>query len=241
MNTTAAATLAAALAAASAAHAETDPPIPAPHPVITEVLFHVPLPELGGDANKDGVHRSVGDEFVELYNPHDQPIDVSGYSVSDDHQSERYRLRFVFPEPTVLNPGQTLVVFNGNRQTRDMPEPYGDRRTLAAGPNDAFHGALVYSIKNIAHNRALANHDDMVVLRDRDHNVIDVVVWGKPDYPPQGAPRLAALPNGEGYSWQRTDPWGELVPHIEIDGRRFSPGEIPEAPAEIHDEPGEPR
>ncbi|MCZ7631962.1 MAG: lamin tail domain-containing protein [Phycisphaerales bacterium] len=52
------------------------------HPIITEVLYAVPRgPE--GDANRDGLRDALGDEFVELYNPHDKPIRLDGYTIND--------------------------------------------------------------------------------------------------------------------------------------------------------------
>ena len=203
------------------------PPIPFPHPVITEMLFNVPPKQLESDANQDGFRSSIGDEFVELYNPHDRAIDVSAYSVSDDHPSDRYRLEFEIPAGTRLEPGQTLVIFNGHKQGGDMPTPYGDRRTTAAGPNAAFHGAIVYSIKNISGSRAWANNDDMVVLRAPDGQVIDVIVWGRPEHQPPASPlRITRVEDEVPFSYQRLGAWGLMLPHVDVDGRRFSPGEV---------------
>jgi hypothetical protein len=53
-----------------------------PHPLITEILYSVPGGRLG-DANKDGTRSATGDEFVELVNPHDKPIELEGYRLSD--------------------------------------------------------------------------------------------------------------------------------------------------------------
>jgi hypothetical protein len=50
------------------------------HPVITEVLYAVPR---DGDADQDGKRSATGDEFVELVNPHDKPISLKGYSITD--------------------------------------------------------------------------------------------------------------------------------------------------------------
>jgi hypothetical protein len=58
------------------------PPVPFPHPLITEVLYNVPTgPE--GDANGDGTRSATGDEFIELINPHDKPINLKGYVLTD--------------------------------------------------------------------------------------------------------------------------------------------------------------
>ena len=203
--------------------------IPYPHPVITEILFEVPSSVLGGDANLDGVRHAIGDEFVELYNPHGRAIDLSGYTISDSFPHEQHRLSFTFPRGAKLDAGRCVVVFNGFQQEDGMPKPYGDRRTVAPGPHRDFHGALVYSIKNISGTRAWANDRDALVLRDPDGNVIEMVVWGEPESLPAQTPLRredveAAVP----YSYQRLSADGELLSHLEIDGRRFSPGEIPE-------------
>jgi hypothetical protein len=42
----------------------------------------------GGDANGDGQRSANGDEFVELINPHDKPINLRGYSISDAKKGE---------------------------------------------------------------------------------------------------------------------------------------------------------
>src|SRR5205823_6103778 len=56
--------------------------VPFPHPLISEVLYAVPSGERG-DANADGKRDAVGDEFIELVNPHDRPIQLKGYTLMD--------------------------------------------------------------------------------------------------------------------------------------------------------------
>jgi len=53
-----------------------------PHPLITEVYYAVATGP-GGDANGDGSRDANGDEFIELINPHDRPINLKGYTLSD--------------------------------------------------------------------------------------------------------------------------------------------------------------
>jgi hypothetical protein len=53
-----------------------------PHPLVTEVLFNVPR-GVDGDANRDGTRSATGDEFVELFNPYDKPINLKGYRLID--------------------------------------------------------------------------------------------------------------------------------------------------------------
>jgi hypothetical protein len=66
--------------AAAAQTQITTPPFP--HPLITEILYAVPS-GAKGDANADGTRDAVGDEFIELVNPHDKPIQLKGYTLMD--------------------------------------------------------------------------------------------------------------------------------------------------------------
>lgn len=72
------------VASLSAPQPAADPgaPVAFPHPLITEVLFNVP-PRSDGDADGDGFRSATGDEFVELINPHDRPISLKGYVLTD--------------------------------------------------------------------------------------------------------------------------------------------------------------
>lgn len=67
---------------APATPAKVAPPVPFPHPLITEVLYAVPTGD-EGDADGDGVRSATGDEFVELINPHTRPIRLKGYVLTD--------------------------------------------------------------------------------------------------------------------------------------------------------------
>ena len=57
-------------------------PVPFPNPLITEVLAAVPS-GIAGDASGDGQRDAIGDEFIELVNPHDRPINLKGYVLMD--------------------------------------------------------------------------------------------------------------------------------------------------------------
>src|SRR6185436_1093444 len=50
------------------------------------VLYAVPKE---GDADQDGTRSATGDEFIELVNPHDKPINLKGYSLSDGKWQEK--------------------------------------------------------------------------------------------------------------------------------------------------------
>ncbi|MBU1535667.1 lamin tail domain-containing protein, partial [Myxococcota bacterium] len=62
----------------------------------------------GGDANADGVRSASEDEFVEIINTSDSPLDISGYTLSDSLE-----VRFVFPQGTLIQAHGTALIFGG--------------------------------------------------------------------------------------------------------------------------------
>jgi C1A family cysteine protease len=87
-------------------------PEPASTLLINEVLADPPA---GYDANRDGVANTTQDEFVELVNIGDQPLDLSGASLSD-----ALAVQIVIPDGIVLQPFQALVIFGGGNP--NLPE-----------------------------------------------------------------------------------------------------------------------
>lgn len=89
--------------------------------IISEVLADVPPDDAStaaveGDANRDGVRNSGDDEFVELFNPSDSPVDLSGVRVADATAD-----RYTFPAGTSLEAGRSLVVFGGGNPPANDP------------------------------------------------------------------------------------------------------------------------
>ena len=86
----------------------------APAPEEPRVMFNEvladPPPGALGDANGDGVRDAVADEFVELYNPGGETVDLSGWSLSDS-----VTRRFTFGVGAMLPPGGVAVVFGGGQ------------------------------------------------------------------------------------------------------------------------------
>lgn len=148
---------------------------PFPHPIITEVLFAVP-PGASGDANRDGTRDAAGDEFVELINPHDRAIQLFGYTLMDSQEPGKGQLKFTFPA-LELAPGEVVVVFNGFGAT--IAEPVGDQRTPPSGPNAAFHGARVFSMRCPSNKTAFGNAGDHVMLTAPDGTLVQRVWWSE--------------------------------------------------------------
>jgi hypothetical protein len=212
---------------AQAAESGSLPSQAAGYPVITEVLYDVPSRELGGDANLDAMRSSVADEFVELMNPHDVPIDLTGFKIEDGLPQEQFRLVFTFPEFT-LGPGEVVVVFNGARAD-EIP---GDDGTPERAPkirNPHFGDGWVFSMRQPQAIKVFDNQGDLIVVRAPDGQVVDAVWWGQPPMAPPKIERVAELPVDPQMSMQRLGPNERMQGHMDIDGTRFSPGRIPTA------------
>jgi hypothetical protein len=195
--------------------------------MITEVLFHVP-PEPGGDANADGVRHATGDEFIEVANPRDEPVNLKGYVLYSRRagfaRGATGGVRFEFPE-CVLPPHAVCVVFNGCDSA--MAAPVGTERAAPSSGHAGFNGVMVFSMENRAKPRALSNSGDWIVLASPDGTILDGAWWGEPTPPPPEAivrHRVEENPKG---SVQRLTPEGTFEAHPSIDGAPFSPGVIP--------------
>lgn len=194
--------------------------------LITEVLYSVPK-GAEGDASKDGSRHPTGDEFVEVHNPTDKPVRLTGWTITDRNPPETGQFLFVFPEFS-LGAGETLVVFNGLDQT--IPGPAGDAQQAPPAKNDKFDNAWVFSAGNTSANVGFANSADWVCLRTAGGEVIECLVWGDPDEtPPVGGPRLGRLPKTSAASVQLTlaGPGGTFEAHPSVGGLRCSPGTPP--------------
>jgi hypothetical protein len=218
-------------------------PLPAPHPQITEVFFNVPTGP-AGDANKDGVRDAAGDEFIEIANPHDQPINLAGYVLANRRgalsEGKSVGVRFVFPD-VELPAHSVAVVFNG--YLAKLPPPFGTKDTAPKEPSKAFGGALVFTMDVTSKTTALANNGDWVLLSAPDGTALDCVSWGEPDPPPPEAALRKQVVAPAAVSVQRLQPDEPLEPHTQINAQVCSPGVIPartKPASRITDEPAAP-
>ncbi len=193
------------------------------HPIITEVLYAVPTYE--GDANRDGRRQAVGDEFVELMNPHDRPIQLAGYTLTDRNPPDRGQVRFRFPS-LELAPGEVVVVFNGFACT--WRGPVGDDRRAPPGRHDLFHDAWVFTMRSPSELTGFSNSGDWVLLRDPSGNPVSCIRWGRmAEIPPVPETMLHEAPPVFSQSVV-LGPDGEYHAHTELQGpARYSPGRVP--------------
>jgi Lamin Tail Domain/IPT/TIG domain len=109
---------------------------------------------LAGDANGDGARDSSQDEFVEVINRTDVPVDVSGYSISDADS-----LRFTFPPGAIIPAGEVAVIFGGG------------------APAGEFGNALVNGLVFTA-TLSLNNTGDTITIKNASAVPIEAVTYG---------------------------------------------------------------
>ncbi|MDQ8182840.1 lamin tail domain-containing protein [Pelagicoccus sp. SDUM812005] len=88
---------------------------PQPRVVMMEILNINPGVtdlDLIGDSNGDGIRNASADDFVEIVNFEDYPVDISGWTISDD-----LGIRHEFEEGSVIGAGRAIVVFGGGNPT----------------------------------------------------------------------------------------------------------------------------
>ncbi|MDT7604221.1 MAG: large repetitive protein, partial [Acidobacteriota bacterium] len=178
--------------------------------VISEFLADVPPDDattsaIEGDANRDGTRNSGDDEFVELFNPSDSPVDLSGVRIFDSTAE-----RFTFPPNTRVEPKRAVVVFGGG------PPPAND---------PAFGGALIFKASSLSLN----DGGDTILLKLKVAN--DDVTLATQSYGTQGG---TSAPSDQSLTRERDAngaPVGNFVAHLgaaNAAGRAFSPGTLPD-------------
>ena len=79
--------------------------------IINEILS---WPGSTFDANRDGIISPSADEYVEIVNPSQEPVDLGGATLHDS-----IRDRFTFPQDFILGAGEAVVVFGGGAPQLD--------------------------------------------------------------------------------------------------------------------------
>jgi phosphatidylserine/phosphatidylglycerophosphate/cardiolipin synthase-like enzyme len=124
------------------------------------------------------------EEYVRIYNPTSEDVDIGNWSVMDLEGNA------VFPEGTILNSNSSFYV------TRNASAFYEE---MYFKPDFAYYENMDdVPLMNREGNLRLANTGDEVVLKDRQGNVVDVVVYGDSDYDGVGWDSNTAKGVGEG-------------------------------------------
>ena len=113
-------------------------------PVTQDLIINEILADPGttdGDANNDGTISTSQDEFVELYNIGNQPLDISGYTMEDG-----YTTRHTFPAQTTIGSGEFFVLFGGG----SVDNFNGNSQVSSSGSLGLNNGGDDVIIKNTA-------------------------------------------------------------------------------------------
>ncbi len=169
------------------------------------VMINEILASPQGDANGDGIIHAYEDEFIELYNAGDTPVDLSGWTLSDDDSPGG---AFVFPAGTTIDAYGFATLFGGG-------DPTG-----FTGPVFADDGRLGNGLANTGDTVELRRAGELIDERTygSDGNHMESMIrlpdgygdWTRPslegfdwDYSPQAS-------NGESVTWTTGKSWGAI-------------------------------
>ena len=149
--------------------------------------------------NPDG--EDAGQEWIELYNPTPDQVDLSGWHVGDvgpggEYGSGLYR----FPPGATLVPEGVIVLA---QQAADVPFVPDYKFLIDANRGDAAVPDMVPIGAWDGFGLALGNPGDEVLLLDVDQAPVDVLTYGERAYP-----GVVPHPGGrdEGHSLERQPP-----------------------------------
>jgi hypothetical protein len=126
-------------------------------PLVINEFLADPPDGLSGDANNDGERGTNQDEFIEVINRTAEPMDISGFTLSDADG-----LRHVFASGSVLPPFEVAVVFGGG------------------SPRGLFGNASATGLVFVASSGGLSlnNGGDTIKLADDKGGVIQEIKFG---------------------------------------------------------------
>jgi hypothetical protein len=75
-------------------------------------------------------------DWIEIYNPTDQDIDLSGYGFTND--IKHHAFRYTFPDGTVLHPGEYLVLYCTGGTDQSDNDPFCTGFNLSASGETLF-------------------------------------------------------------------------------------------------------
>jgi uncharacterized repeat protein (TIGR01451 family) len=140
----------------------------ASHLLVSEVLY-----------NAEG--DDTGKEWIEIYNPTDEPVDLTGWMIGDALDVGEYGSgRYYFPAGTVIPAHGLLSIAQLAQMVSFVPD-----LEFVTDPN--FNDPAVADMVRVANwdgfGFALSNEGDEVILQDPAGEAVDVLVYGTGSYP----------------------------------------------------------
>ncbi|RPJ49404.1 MAG: lamin tail domain-containing protein [Candidatus Latescibacterota bacterium] len=171
-----------------------------PTVIINEILAQ-PL----GDANGDGLIEAYEDEFIELYNAGASPVDLSGWTLSDDDSPTD---RFAFPPGTAIPAFGFLTLFGGGTPQGFTGPVFTDDGRIGNGLSNTGDGVELRREGELIDQHTFGTEgshgESMIRLPDGYGD------WTRPsledfdwDYSPQAT-------NGGAVTWTTGKSWGAI-------------------------------
>ncbi|MCS7060523.1 MAG: lamin tail domain-containing protein [Anaerolineae bacterium] len=143
------------------------PPVPITYPLISEVLF-----------NPSGADET-GREWIELYNPTNMSISLSGYKIGDAELPGRSYNESMYQFPTgAILPPRSAVVVAGRADL--YFSRWGVRPTFELADYDPVVPELLPYTPWSTGTLSLGNANDQVLLLGPSDGVVDAVAWAEP-------------------------------------------------------------
>jgi hypothetical protein len=145
---------------------------PSDHLLISEIMY-----KQGGHPTDE---EELG-EWIEVYNPTDEAVNVSGWLIGDAVHATDYERMYAFPPGTVIGPQGTLVI--ARQATAYAAMGY------AGKPLPDLELENTHAVRDMIRSAwgtgdfGLGNQGDEAILTDGSHRVVDVVVYGTGSYP----------------------------------------------------------
>jgi hypothetical protein len=145
---------------------------PSDHVLISEAMF------------KQGDHsteQSELGEWIEVYNPTDAAVNMSGWLVGDAVRATDFERMYAFPQGTVIDPQGTLVI--ARRASAYRTIGYVGKPLPDLEMEDSLAVRDMVRSSWGTGDFALGNEGDEVVLTNATRQVVDVLVYGRGTYP----------------------------------------------------------
>ena len=176
---------------------------PTPLPTLTATNTPVPVRLLVTEILSDPTGLEPGEEWIEIYNPHNYAVPLSAVKVGDAAAPGDPEGMMVFPEQSSLPPGGAIVIaYQGTafQSAHGFLPDYELQSSHPGVPDLSKH--TLWSTGIIR----LRNRGDEVLILDGADRVVDILAYGDSDYagfqPPVDQPP-------EGHSLQRCPPRGD--------------------------------